>query len=392
MSHSERAHAKLSASGAKRWMSCPPSVRMEEEFEDTTSQAAEEGTAAHELSEIYLQRYFEQITKRTFTLRYNKFKKENDWYSEGMDDYVKTYVDTVIERSNAVYAKSKDALVLLEERLDFSEWVPEGFGTGDVVIVADGIIEVIDLKYGKGVPVSADNNPQMRLYALGAINGYGMIYEPETINMTIVQPRLDSISTDTVNADDLLFWADKEVAPVAKQAIAGEGEFNPSEDACRFCKAKAVCSARADKNLEIARYEFARPEKLSHEDIAQVLLEAEEVKRWVTDVQAHALIEAETNGIKFPGWKLVEGRSNRKYTDAEQVETVLLAEGIDSENIYEPLKLLPITKMEKAIGKKQFKDLLTDLVVKPSGRPTLVQESDKRPELNSEASAIEDFS
>lgn len=392
MSHAERAHAKLSASGAKRWMTCPPSVRLEQDFEDRSSEAAEEGTAAHELSELYLQRHFEQITKRQFTVRYNKFKKENPWYSESMDEYVKGYVDVVIERANMAFAQSPDAMVLLEERLDFSAWVPDGFGTGDVVIVADGIIEVIDLKYGKGVPVSAEGNPQMRLYALGAINGYGMLYEPGTVNMTIVQPRLDSVSTDTLTAEVLIGWAEIEVRPKAELAAAGEGEFCPTEEACRFCKAKAVCTARADKNLEMVKYDFAKPDTLTHEEIGQVLMEAEELKRWASDVQAYALVQAENHGVRFPGWKLVEGRSNRKYADEEAVEQALLAEGYDPETIYEPHKLLGITKLEKTIGKKSFKELLADLVIKPAGKPTLVHESDKRPELNSVESAIEDFS
>ncbi len=392
MSHSERAHAKLSASGAKRWMTCPPSVRLEEDFEDRTSEAAEEGTAAHELSELYLQRHFEQITKRQFTIRYNKFQKENDWFSESMDEYVKVYVDTVIERANEAYAQSPDALVLLEERLDFSKWVPEGFGTGDVVIVADGLIEVIDLKYGKGVPVSAEGNPQMRLYALGAINGYELLYETEQVNMTIVQPRLDSISTDSLQAEDLLEWAETEVRPAADLAANGEGDFCPTDEACRFCKAKAVCSARADKNLEMAKYEFAKPDTLSHEDIGKVLMEAEELKRWATDVQTYALVQAENHGTKFPGWKLVEGRSNRKYSDEEAVEEVLLNSGYNKDTIYEPMKIFGITKLEKSIGKKAFGDLLSGLVIKPAGKPALVHESDKRPELNSTDSAIEDFS
>ncbi|WP_017726743.1 DUF2800 domain-containing protein [Halalkalibacterium ligniniphilum] len=389
--HAERAHALLSASGSSRWLKCTPSVQLEQEFEETTSEFAEEGTAAHELSELFLQLHFEQINKRTFTRRLNKFKKENEHYSEGMEEYVKTYVDVVIERANESFSVASDAQVLLEQRLDFSQWVPDGFGTGDVVIVGDGTLEVIDLKYGKGVPVSAEGNTQMRLYALGALNQYGILYDIETVRMTIVQPRLDSISTDEIDVDELLTWADEIVKPKAEMAANGDGEFCAG-DHCRFCRAKHVCKARADANLEMAKYDFRNPNLLTHEEIGQILHEAEELKRWAQDVQNYALIQAESHGEKFPGWKLVEGRSNRKYTDEEAVPKTLLAEGYAEEEIYKPREILGISAMEKAIGKKRFKELLSELVIKPSGKPTLVPESDKRPELNSVESAVEDFS
>lgn len=388
--HAERAHAKLSASGSKRWLSCTPSAKLEDGFPDSTSDFAREGTAAHELSELYLQLHTEQISKTQFTRRYNKFKKENEFFSQDMDEYVLSYVDLVIERISAAQALSPDAIILLEQRLDFSQWVPEGFGTGDVVLIADGIMEIIDLKYGKGVPVSAEDNSQMRLYALGAMNQFSMLYDIELVRMTIVQPRLDSVSTDEMEADALLAWADEYVKPRADMAMAGEGDYAAGEH-CRFCKARFTCRVRAEANLEMAKYEFQAPPLLSPEEIGDILARAEELQKWAKEVQGYALDQAENHGVRFPGWKLVEGRSNRKYADETAVIQALQAEGYTEEDIYEK-KLFGITAMEKSIGKKTFTELLKDLVVKPTGKPTLVPESDKRPELNSTAAAIADFS
>ncbi|MCI1574711.1 MAG: DUF2800 domain-containing protein [Weizmannia coagulans] len=390
--HADRAHAYLSASGSKRWLTCTPSAKLEQEFpESGSSEFALEGTAAHELAELFLNLETGKITKSAFTRRLNKFKKENEFYSQEMEDYIQSYVDLVVERINAEKAESEgEPIVLLEQRLDFSEWVPNGFGTGDVVIISDDTIEIIDLKYGKGVPVSAIDNTQMRLYALGAINQFGVLYEFENVKMTIVQPRLDDVSTDEIQVDELLRWADGEVIPKAQMAIKGEGEF-VAGDHCRFCRARQTCRARAEANLKMARYEFKKPPLLSPEEIGGILLKAEELQKWAKEVQEYALYEAEHNSAKFPGWKLVEGRSNRKYADEEKVADKLLRTGYKEEVIFEK-KLLGISKMEKAIGKKRFAELLADLVVKPAGKPTLVPESDKRPELNSHASAVEDFS
>jgi hypothetical protein len=307
-----------------------------------------------------------------------------------MEDYVQVYVDFVIERIHEAQAISTDAVILLEQRLDFSSWVPNGFGTGDVVLIADGVMEIIDLKYGKGIPVSAEDNSQMRLYALVALYQFGMLFDVEKVKMTIVQPRLDSISTDEIEAEKLLDWADSFVKPRAEMAVNGEGEF-AAGDHCRFCRARATCRKRAEANLEMAKYDFQDPDLLSIEEIGEILVQAEELQKWAKDVQAHALEQAEKHGVKFPGWKLVEGRSNRKYTDEGAVAQTLLAEGFGEDKIYTK-SLMGISAMEKSIGKKTFGELLTDLVIKPTGKPTLVPESDKRPEINSTASAIADFS
>ncbi|MCK1996827.1 DUF2800 domain-containing protein [Psychrobacillus psychrodurans] len=387
--HAERAHAKLSASGSKRWLTCTPSVRLESGFEDKTSSFAEEGTAAHELSELMLAYELKDINKATYTRRLNKFTKENQYYSQEMMDYVEGYVDYVMERVNAMRARTEDALVLIEQRLDFSEWVPEGFGTGDVLLIGDGLLEIIDLKYGKGVEVTAHANTQMMLYGLGALNAHDLLYDIEQVLMTIVQPRLDAISTYEMSAVTLYDWAEKVIKPKAELAINGEGEFIPGEH-CRFCKAKAVCRARADENLAIAKEEFTDPDMLTPEEIADILFRTKEMQKWAKDVEEYALDQAENFGVKFDGWKLVEGRSNRKYANDEVVYDRLAESEQDMTKVTET-KLLSITNMEKVLGKATFNELLSDVIIKPSGKPTLVVATDKRPELNTAESAADEF-
>lgn len=388
--HAGRAHAILSASGSKRWMTCTPSAQLEQQFDEETSEFAEEGTAAHELSELHLALYLGAITKRAFNKRLKEMQ-EGKYYSQEMSDYIQVYTDIVIERINEARSRSQDAIVLIEQRLDFSEWVPNGFGTGDVVVIADGIMEIIDLKYGKGVPVMAEENSQMRLYGLGALNLFGFLYDIQTVRMTIVQPRLDSVSTDQMSAEDLLAWAMQEVKPKADLAMAGEGEF-AAGDHCKFCKARYTCRERANANLELAKHDFKEPPLLTHEEVGEVLSKATALESWAKDIRKYALDQAENHGVKFPGWKLVEGKSNRKYADTEAVAHTLLSEGYDEASIYEPREVLGITAMESSIGKKRFAELLSELVVKPAGKPTLVPESDKRPELSSAAAAKVDFS
>jgi len=385
---SERKHAILSASGAYRWLACPPSARLEEQFEETTSTYAEEGTLAHALAETKLRLYLRQITARECAKRLQELEK-NEYYSASMLDYIETYAAIVMEKVNEAKARSADAVVLLEQKLDFSDWVPGGFGTGDVVIISDGILEIVDLKYGKGVPVSAEDNAQMKLYALGALATFDTLYDIKTVRMTIVQPRLDSVSSDKITAEMLYWWADTELAHRARLAWDGQGEFQAGEH-CRFCRARYTCRARAEANLELAKMEFKKPELLTDEEIGEVLKQADELKAWVSDVFDYALVQARDHGKKFKGWKLVEGRSVRKYADEEAVAKTLLGAGYKEEQIYEK-KLWGITAMEKLLGKTKFGELLKGLVVKPAGKPTLVPETDKRPELNSTAAAVADF-
>jgi hypothetical protein len=384
----ERKHAILSASGAYRWLACPPSARLEEQFEETISAYAEEGTLAHALAELSLQMMLDQISAVCYTEKLKQLEK-NELYSKSMLDYIDSYVTIVMEKINEARARSKDAVVLLEQRLDFSDWVPEGFGTGDVVIISDGVLEVIDLKYGKGVPVSAEDNAQMRLYALGALATFDSLYDIKTVRMTIVQPRLDSVSGDEIPAEMLYWWADTELVRRAQLAWDGQGEFQAGEH-CRFCRARFNCRARAEANLELAKMDFQKPELLTDEEIGEILKQADELKAWVSDVFDYALVQARDHGKRYKGWKLVEGRSVRKYADEEAVAKTLLGAGYKEEQIYEK-KLWGITAMEKLLGKTKFGELLKGLVVKPAGKPTLVPESDKRPEINSIAAAVADF-
>lgn len=382
---SATAHAVLSASGAHRWLACPPSARLEQEFPEQTSAYAEEGTLAHALAELHLKHFLGEVAPEEFSAQM-KTLTENPMYTPEMSDHVLNYVDLAVERVNEARAKARDAVVMVEHRLDFSPWVPGGFGTGDLVLLAGGTVEVVDLKFGKGVAVSAENNPQIRLYALGALHEFGMLYDIETVRMTIVQPRLDSVSTDEMSAVELLAWAETEVKPKAELAARGEGEFAPG-DHCRFCRARHACRARAAANLEIAKHEFRNPDLLTDEEIAEVLTRAEALQQWVSDLREYALREA-LNGRRWPGWKVVEGRSQRKIVDEFEAARRLLDAGYDPDAIA-PRTLLGIAKLEKLLGPKRFSEMMDGIIEKPPGKPTLVPESDPRPEMVS--SAVEDF-
>jgi hypothetical protein len=369
-------HALLSASGAKRWLSCTPSARLEEGFENTTSSYAEEGTRAHTLAEAKV-RY--SVLKTIDKKQYDRIEKNIKPDTE-MDEATELYVDLITEKFNQARAKTKDALLLLEARLDFSHIVPGGFGTGDAIIIADGTMEVIDLKYGKGIPVYAEDNPQARLYGLGALNQFGQIYSVEEVSSTIVQPRLDSVSTETLTADELAAWGEDCVKPRAILADAGEGEFCTGEH-CRFCKAKAVCRPRAEEALSIAKHEFEQPPILSDEEIPGILQLLDKAEAWIKDIKEYAYIKA-LNGTKWAGFKLVEGRSNRCYLDEEIVANKLKSNGYEDDTIYTK-KLKGITEMTKILKKKVFEEILGDLLVKPAGKLTLVTEDDEREAANS---------
>lgn len=371
-------HAILSASGASRWMACPPSARLEQGFENKTSEYAEEGTLAHELGELGLRKALGEISTRKYNSEIKKIEAHK-LYSADMPDYVELYTDTCMEKVSEAKAKTPDAVFKVEQRLDFREWVPEGFGTGDFVIIADGTMEICDLKYGKGVPVSANNNKQMMLYALGAIQEFSFLYDIEKVKMTIIQPRLDNISTFEVTADDLLKWAEEYVKPTADLAFKGEGEFCAG-DHCQFCRAKAVCKARADKNMELAQYDFQKQDTMDNNDIAFVLSRVDELVKWASDVKDYALEQA-LQGEEYDGFKVVEGRSNRKWSSEDKVGQILIGEGFKESTIY-TTKLDGISKIESAIGKKEVQRLLGDYIIKPPGKPTLVPVSDKREPYN----------
>ncbi len=375
-------HALLSASGAQRWLSCPPSARLEEAVEEQSSEYAREGSFAHELAELYLAQELGLIKKSDFNKRLKELR-QNPFYSEELDAYVKIYLDFAIEKINEARARTRDAVVLLEMKLDYSTWVPEGFGTGDLVLVTDDVLEIIDFKFGRGIQIGAEDNPQMRLYALGALSQFGCLYEVNTVRMTIVQPRLDSISTDEMAVEELVDWGEKMVKPIADLAFKGEGEFKAGGH-CRFCRVRATCRARAEMNMKLACYDFKEPPLLTDEEIVEVLDAADEYMKWISDLQGYALDQAVNNGKKWPGYKLVEGRSYRRYKDQGKVAEALIAAGYKEDEIYEKV-LLGITKMERAVGRKEFNELLAGLIEKPPGKAKLAPESDKRPAVKSTA-------
>lgn len=373
-------HAVLSPSSASRWLACTPSARLETQFPDKAGDYAKEGSLAHEFGEIRLKRYSGLIDEIEWVKEASELAKDS-LYNDSLEEYAAGYANFVWEKFLLAQRTTSDAVLRIEERIDLTAYVPEGFGTGDAVILADGTLEIIDLKYGKGVQVSAVDNKQMMLYALGALDMFGFMYTIHTVRMTIYQPRLDNISEWEMSVEELATWGMNELVPRAKMAYAGEGDFVPGKH-CQFCRAKAQCRALAEKNLEAAKHEFEDASLLSDIEISEILSQVDLIKNWVTAVEEYAL-QAALDGKKFPGFKLVEGRSNRKYSDEMMVADRLIENGFAKSAIYEPAKLKTITAMEKMVTKKAFVALLGDLIIKPQGKPTLAPELDKRQEWNS---------
>ncbi|WP_026673642.1 DUF2800 domain-containing protein [Alkalihalobacterium bogoriense] len=371
-------HALLSASGAHRWMNCTRAPRLEESMEDGTSVYAEEGSLAHLLAEIKICKEIGSISQQSYNKRLQEIRS-NPLYSEEMDKATEVHKDFCIERFNEAKTMTKDAVILLEQKLDYSPWVQEGFGTSDTTIISDSVLEIIDYKHGKGIAVSAHENPQMKLYALGAINHFGFLYNLETIQMTISQPRLDSISSFEMSVDDLLKWGDEVVRPKAEMAFAGIGNFMVGVH-CRFCKVKAICRARADENMKLACLDFQSPPLLTDEEVVEVLHSLEELMSWGKSVQEYALSMAMNENKQWPGMKLVQGRGSRKYTDEDAIVKALTAAGCASDVIYKK-SLNTITTLEKELGKKTFDELLGSFITKAPGKIKLVPEEDKRPEI-----------
>ena len=391
------AHALLSASSSKRWLSCTPSARLEENFPNESSVFAEEGTAAHELGEYKVRKYLHERMKRP----------KSDFDSEEMERNTDIYAEFIIETIERIKESCPYPLVMIEEKLDYSYLVPEGFGTGDCVIVADGTLYVIDYKNGSGVFVSCEHNPQMMLYALGALHAYGYLYEIKQVSMTIVQPRLENISTFTCTIEELNDWAENYVRPRALMAYEGKGEQVPG-DHCRFCRAKAVCRACADEALALAREEFLdldagvlaeeeetdvsapyspdqnapvfkSPALLSQQEIEEILPSLNRISSWIDTVFAYVSSEAINHGVTWRGYKVVEGRSNRKFSDTKMVVEMATQNGFT--DIYKQ-ELISLTEFEKMMGKKRFKEILGAYVIKPPGKLSLVPESDPRPAVD----------
>jgi len=357
-------HALLSASGAHKWLHCSPSARLEQSYPDHETESAAEGTVAHALAEYKLKTALDQNVERPTSLF------ETDEMNACTDDYVAF----VLERIAQAKLHCSDPIVLIEQHLDFSCYVPQGFGTGDVVIVGDGVLHIIDFKYGRGVLVDAAENPQMMLYALGALQQFGNLYEIERAQMTIFQPRRENVSTWSITISELLTWADSILKPRAVLAYDGKGDYCPG-DWCTFCKAAVKCRARAESKLSLAKYEFALPPLLSDEEIEEILLHVDDLNKWANDVIGYATDAAVNHGKTWRGFKLVEGRSIRRFTDESAVAQTAIAAGY--RDIYRQ-SMIPLTDLERVMGKEQFQELLGRFVVKPPGKPTLVPISDKR--------------
>ena len=364
----ESKHALLSASSSHRWLNCNPSARLELEFADRESEAASEGTAAHALCEHKLRKILKMRSK----------KPVSRFDCDEMDACTDGYVEFVMEAIEEAKRDCGDPLVLIEQKLDFSCYVPDGFGTGDCLIVADKRLHVIDFKYGQGVLVDASENPQMMLYALGALRLFDSLYDIETVSMTIYQPRRENVSTWTIPVSDLREWTENTLVPKAALAFKGEGEYIPGSW-CTFCRAAVKCRARAEAKLKLAQYEFALPPLLTDAEIEDILTRLDDLTKWANEISAYALDAAINHGKEWRGFKLVESRSNRKYAD----ETAVI-EAARSAGYHDVFKksLIPITEMERLMGRKTFDELLGGLIVKPRGNPTLVPVSDKRPTIN----------
>ena len=378
-----RNHALLSASTSSRWLVCTPSAVLESKLEESVSDYADEGTLAHTLAETELKHKLKRITAQEYANEL-EFIYASKYFNESMQDYVDDYVAFVLESYNEA---GKGAEIFLETQIDLRDYIPEGFGHVDVCIVNNGILDVIDLKYGKGVAVSAEENKQLMLYGLGALLECDLLFDIRDIRMTIYQPRIDNYSSFLMSASDLRKWAIEVLRPTAEIAYEGKGEYKPGEH-CRFCRAKPICQANMNYQMEIAKYDFQDPALLTPEDVSSVLSRVDQFINWINSVDEYALKQALEKGVKWPGFKLVEGRSTRKYGDELKVVSELKKKGFAEEVIFTK-KICGITELSKRIGKPTFDSIITPLLIKPQGAPTLVPITDKRPEYNS---AKEDFS
>lgn len=371
-----RKHSILSPSGSHRWLNCTPSARLEQEFNDIESEAAKEGTAAHALCEHKLKK----------ALRMRSRRPVSDYDSDEMEKSSDAYVDFIMEQVEATKQVCKDPIVLIEQHLDFSCYVPDGFGTGDCIIISDEKLHIVDFKYGMGVLVGAEDNPQMKLYALGALELYDTLYDIKEVSMTIFQPRRENVSTWTVSVMDLRDWAKSELKPKAQMAYNGEGEYLPGEW-CTFCRVAVRCRARAEEKLKLAQTEFKMPPLLTDAEIEEILSVLPDLTKWANEITAYATDAAVNHGKEWSGFKVVEGRSVRKYRDEEKVAEAAQEAGYT--DIYRK-SLITLTEMQKLMGRQKFEEILGNLIYKPPGKPTLVPATDKRPAMNI-TNAINEF-
>ena len=384
-----RKHAILGPSSASKWLTCTPSARLETQFPSTSGDAADEGTLAHSVGELIIAHRTKAITNKKFREQLAILETDKH-YNKALYEYADGYAVYVLEQLAAARAISPDAQLFVEQSLDMGNFIPEGFGTGDAAVIAPGYLDVTDLKYGKGVSVSAENNPQLKIYALGWLAEYDYLYDIHTIRMTIYQPRMNNISTFEMRYADLMAWAELTLKPLAMLAFEGLGDFVAGKH-CQFCRVKTTCRANAEAQMAIAQRDFAgitedlparlAPQLLSDEEIAKILEHVDRFKNWVKSVKEYALEQAKA-GKKYPGYKLVSGKSSRVFTDKEAVQKILIKEGFDRTKMFKPQEMIGITEMEELTGKKLFDEKLAPFTVKKAGAPTLVDAADKRPEIN----------
>lgn len=389
----EKAHALLSASSAKKWIHCPPSARLEASIPDEESPYAKEGTLAHGICELKLRKLFtdKNMTERTYRSRLKKLQQD-EAYAPEMEGFTDEYVDYV---SSIAFSFQAAPFISIEKRLDYSPWAPEGFGTGDCVIIYGKDLHIIDFKYGKGVPVKAEGNYQLALYALGAYHEFGMLFPIEDVHLHIVQPRIPNNSSWTTTLEELLSWGEFVVKPAAEKAFKGEGDFRPAdycqgdtENYCKsgFCRAYGRCRATAERNMSLLHEAWDEeknrkrlPPLLSWEEAGELLKRAMFLKSWVQELENAALDEI-ASGREVPGWKIVEGRSNRKLSDADAAFEELVRAGYEEAVLYER-KPIALGELEKTLSKEHRQDILSKYIVKPQGKPTLAPEDDKRPAM-----------
>lgn len=392
INHAQRAHAILPASGASRWLACTPSARLEDEYgEKKSSPYAAEGTLAHELAELYLRKdTLRCITEADFEAKLEELMSD-ELFNEEMLDMVPIYTGYCEEQFIAAKEENLFSEIEIEQKLDLTEYVPESFGTADCIIINDDLMEVIDLKYGKGVPVYADWNKQLMLYGLGALRKYDTMYDILEVRLTIVQPRINNISSWQISTEELRKWAEEELMPKAKMAFEGTGEL-VAGDHCKFCAVKNKCRKLYEQQLEIAKYEFREPMLLTDDEIVDVIKRTPQLVEWANSIVTYAQELAINEDKKWPGYKLVEGVSRRKWSNEDEAMQIIFARMPElSEDQILNTKLKSITDIEKLVGKKRFAEVLSDIVIKPQGKPTLVPDTDKRPAIGFNQ-AIEDFS
>lgn len=387
-------HALLSPSGSARWLACTPSAILESyEPEQPSSTFAQEGTDAHTLAELKLLVTLEQIGIDEYETRFEHFKTTTDYYNEEFEEYVDAYVDEVMTIINTDY-EGQDVQVHLEVRVHFEDVVPGGSGTSDVVIIGKDFVHVIDLKFGKGVAVSAIDNTQLRLYALGALHNFRLHGPFKDVRMTIVQPRLYDITTDHVSVVELNDWAINYVKPRALMASRGEGELNPG-DHCKFCKLRGKCEALGQMQLDLAMAQFddamitvdnepkiLEPQEMTPDMLAKIMTIGPKFVDWFKDVQVHAKKVMLNEDVKVPGYKIVEGRSRRILTNPPAIAEKLRTAGYPITDYLKEPELLGITALEKNIGKKLLDSLVGDYIIKPAGSPTVVPDTDRRTALD----------